>query len=105
MKRRSLKTVIELVLILGSLRGRREMGQSQSRQYKDYRWIVSNPDFLEGKLVIRGTRFSVSFILSCMAEGMSATEIEETYGPFPHEAVAEILRLASEVLDARNVAA
>ncbi len=105
MKRRSLKTVIELVLILGSLRGRREMGQSQSRQYKDYRWIVSNPDFLGGKLVIRGTRFSVSFILSCMAEGMSATEIEETYGPFPHEAVAEILRLASEVLDARNVAA
>jgi uncharacterized protein (DUF433 family) len=81
------------------------MGQSQPRQYKDYRWIVSDPDLLGGKLVIRGTRFSVSFILSCMAEGMSATEIEETYGPFPHEAVAEILKLASEVLDARNVAA
>jgi hypothetical protein len=32
-----------------------------------------------------------------MAEGMSAPEIEETYGPFPHEAVAEILKLPSEV--------
>ena len=105
MKRRFLKTVIESVFTLGSLRGIREMGQSQPRQYKDYRWIVSDPDLLGGKLVIRGTRFSASFILSCMAEGMSATEIEETYGPFPHEAVAEILRLASEVLDARNVAA
>ena len=74
------------------------MGQSQPRQYKDYRWIVSGPDLLGGKLVIRGTRFSVSFILSCMAEGMSATEIEETYGSFPHEADAEILRFGSEIL-------
>ncbi len=70
------------------------MGQSQPRQYKSFRWIVSDSDLLGGKLVIRGTRVSVSFILSCMAEGMSAKEIDETYGPFPHEAVAEILRLA-----------
>jgi uncharacterized protein (DUF433 family) len=60
---------------------------------------------LGGKLAIRGTRFSVSFILSCLAEGMSLEEIQETYGSFPHEAIPEIMRVASEVLDAPDVAA
>ena len=39
------------------------------------------------------TRFSASFILSCLAEGMTVEEIEETYGTFPHEAIPEIMRL------------
>jgi uncharacterized protein (DUF433 family) len=60
---------------------------------------------LGGKLAIRGTRFSVSFILSCMAEGMSVAEIEETYGSFPHEAIPEVMKVASEFLDSPNVAA
>ena len=72
---------------------------------RGYRWIVADPDLLGGKPAIRGTRFSVSFILACLAEGMSAGEIEETYGVFPHEAIPEILKLASELADAPNVAA
>jgi hypothetical protein len=36
---------------------------------------------------------------------MSVEEIEETYGQFPHEAIAEVMRVASEILDAPNVAA
>jgi uncharacterized protein (DUF433 family) len=66
---------------------------------------VSDPELLGGKLAIRGTRFSVSFILSCFAEGISVAEIEETYGKFPHEAIPEVMRVASEILDAPNVAA
>jgi uncharacterized protein (DUF433 family) len=54
---------------------------------------------------VRGTRFSVSFILSCLADGMSPEEIEDTYGAFPREAITEIMRVASEVLDAAHVAA
>jgi uncharacterized protein (DUF433 family) len=75
------------------------------KPFKNFRWIVSDPDLLGGKLAIRGTRFSVSFILSCLAEGMSAEEIEETYGRLPRESIAEVMRVASEILDAPNVAA
>jgi uncharacterized protein (DUF433 family) len=71
---------------------------------KGYQWIVSDPELLGGKLAIRGTRFSVSFILSCLAEGMSREEIQATYGPFPQEALPEIMRMASEALDTPHVA-
>jgi len=64
-----------------------------------YRWIVRDPDLLGGRPVIRGTRLSVSFLLGCLAEGMTAAEIESTYGPFPHEALPEILRAAAEAVE------
>jgi len=69
-----------------------------------YQWIVSDPEMLGGKPTIRGTRFAVSFILSCLAEGMSPDEIQATYGPFPQEAIPEIMRIASEALDTPHVA-
>ena len=75
------------------------------KAFRNFRWIVADPELLGGKLAIRGTRFSVSFILSCLAEGMSVEEIEETYGRFPREAIPEIMRVASEILDVPNVAA
>ncbi len=76
----------------------------QPSSLKGYQWIVSDPELLGGKLTIRGTRFSVSFILSCLAEGMSPEEIHVTYGPFPQEALPEIMRMASEALDTPHVA-
>ena len=81
------------------------MEEREPKAFRSYRWIVADPELLGGKLAIRGTRFSVSFILSCLAEGMSVEEIEETYGRFPHEAISEVMRVASEILDAPNVAA
>jgi uncharacterized protein (DUF433 family) len=81
------------------------MGAWEPARIKGYQWIVADPDLLGGKLAVRGTRFSVSFILSCLAEGMSLEQIEETYGPFPREALPEVLRVASELLDVPNVAA
>jgi uncharacterized protein (DUF433 family) len=73
--------------------------------FRNFRWIVADAELLGGKLAIRGTRFSVSFILSCLSEGMSVEEIEETYGQFPREAIPEVMRVAAEILDAPNVAA
>ncbi len=73
--------------------------------YKNYKWIVCDPALLGGRPAIRNTRFSVSFILSCLAEGMRLEEIEESYAPFPHEAIPEIMKVASEFLDTPNVAA
>jgi len=81
------------------------MEERALRPFRNFRWIVADPELLGGKLAIRGTRFSVSFVLSCLAEGMSVEEIEETYGQFPHEAIPEVMRVASEILDAPNVAA
>jgi len=77
----------------------------QPAPYRAYKWIVRDPDLLGGKLAVRGTRISVSFALACLAEGMSTAEIAQTYGPFPQDAIPEIMKVASEVLDSGNVAA
>jgi uncharacterized protein (DUF433 family) len=85
------------------------MEQPTPKPFKEFRWIVADPELLGGKLAVRGTRFSVSFILSCLAEGMSVEEIEETYGRVPREAIPEIMRIESEIppeiLDAPDVTA
>ncbi|MGH7778840.1 MAG: DUF433 domain-containing protein [Candidatus Binataceae bacterium] len=54
---------------------------------------------------MRGTRLAVSFVLACLAEGMSVEEIGQTYVPIPPEAIPEILKLASERSDSGHVAA
>ena len=81
------------------------MSQWEPLRYKDYKWIVADPALLGGKLAVLGTRFSVSFLLSCLAEGMTVDEIQEAYGPFPREAVPEIMKVASELLDVPHVVA
>ena len=79
------------------------MSEWQPSSLDSYKWIISDPELLGGKLAIRGTRFTVSFILACLAEGMSPDEIQATYGPFPQEALPEIMRIASEALDKADV--
>ena len=81
------------------------MDSNELRAYKNYRWIVLDPAMLGGKPAIRGTRLSASLILACLAEGMSIEEIEASYGPFPHDAIQEVLKAASELLDTPHVAA
>ena len=78
------------------------MRERALKPFKNFHWIVADPELLGGKLAVRGTRFSVSFILSCLAEGMSLEEIDETYGRLPREAIPEMMRIASEILDAPN---
>jgi uncharacterized protein (DUF433 family) len=72
------------------------MAGSAPAAYRDYRWIVQEPDLLGGKLAVRGTRLAVSFLLGCLAEGMSPEEIAQTYGPFPREAIPEILEVTAK---------
>ena len=80
------------------------MGDWKPAAYRNYKWIVRDPDLLGGKLAIRETRLSVSFLLGCLAERMSPEEIIETYGPFPREALPEIMRVAAELVDSVHVA-
>jgi uncharacterized protein (DUF433 family) len=78
----------------------------QPRAYREYRWIVRDPELLGGKLAVRGTRLSVSLILECLANGMTVEDINEAYGGvFPPEALSEVLRVASELIDSADVAA
>ena len=78
----------------------------QPRTYRDYRWIVADPELLGGRLAVRGTRLSVSLILECLANGMTVEDINEAYaGALPAEALPEILRLASELTASVHVAA
>jgi uncharacterized protein (DUF433 family) len=79
---------------------------NQPMQYKDYQRIVADPELLGAELAIRGTRLSVALILECLANGMSLQEIDEAFsGAFPHEALPEVLKVASELTDSFHVAA
>jgi hypothetical protein len=58
----------------------------EPKSYKDYQWIVADPQLLGGKLAIRGTRLSVALILESVANGMSLDEIDPAFDhSFPHE--------------------
>ena len=70
-----------------------------------FRYLVKNPGRLGGKPAIKGTRFSVSFILRCLAEGMSHEDISREYSEFPRDSVPEVLRFAAELTDQADVAA
>ena len=82
------------------------MQKFEPRPYKDYRWIVAGPLLLGGTLAIRGTRLSVALILECLANGMTLDDIDESFDrTFPHEALSEVLKVASELAGAIHVAA
>jgi uncharacterized protein (DUF433 family) len=70
-----------------------------------FQYLVTNPDLFGGKPTIRGTRFSVSFILACLAEGMSYEDVVREYSEFPRQSLPEVLRFAAEVIDRNDVAA
>jgi uncharacterized protein (DUF433 family) len=78
----------------------------QPAGYKDYRWIVADPQLLGGKLAIRGTRLAVSLILECLAADMSLEEMNASFDcALPPEALPEVLKVASELAGSFHVAA
>ncbi len=82
------------------------MSDWQPRRYKDYAWIVADPELLGGKLAIRGTRLSVELILECLSNGMSLNDIDDSFHKaFPHDALHEVLKVAAEFAGEYHVAA
>jgi uncharacterized protein (DUF433 family) len=82
------------------------MSDWQPAAYKDYQWIVADPDLLGGKLAIRGTRITVSLILECLANGMTLDDINEAYDHvLSQEALSEVLQVASKLTESFHVAA
>jgi len=58
--------------------------------------IVSAPDIMLGKPVVKGTRITVEFILRKMAEGMTIEEFLEAY---PHLTKDDVLAAVSYSAD------
>jgi uncharacterized protein (DUF433 family) len=85
--------------------GTRLRMRSNIKAYKRYRWIVKDPDYVNGRLAIRGTRLPVSLVLQCLGEGMTVREIKRTYTDFPDEALKEIMLVAAQALEEEHVAA
>ncbi len=82
------------------------MKESKPRAYKSYKWIIADPSVSGGALAVRGTRLSVSLILECLSNGMTLDDIDESFErTFPHEALPEVLKVASELAGAVHVAA
>jgi uncharacterized protein (DUF433 family) len=82
------------------------MSNWQPAAYKEYQWIVADPQLLGGKLAIRGTRLSVSLILECLAGGMSLDDIDQSFDcDFPRQALPEVMKVASEFTGSFHVAA
>jgi uncharacterized protein (DUF433 family) len=82
------------------------MSDWEPRRYKNYQWIVADPELLGGKLAIRGTRLSVELILECLSNGMSLADIDESFHhAFPHAALPEVLKVAAEFAGSFHVAA
>lgn len=64
--------------------------------------IVSNPEILVGKPVIRGTRISVELILGWLANGWTFEQILESYPNIAREDILAALALAAERLHEEN---
>ena len=60
--------------------------------------IVSDPDILLGKPAVRGTRISVSFVLSLLAGGTGEAEIVKYYPSLTVEDIRACCLYASENL-------
>jgi uncharacterized protein (DUF433 family) len=65
--------------------------------------IVLDPAILAGKPVIRGTRLSVDFVISLMADGWSEAEILRNYPGLTREDLAACLAYARDVLKSEKV--
>ena len=60
--------------------------------------IVSDPDILGGKLIIRGTRISVEFILELMTSGMTTTDITKEYTQLTSADIKAALQCAQRAI-------
>jgi uncharacterized protein (DUF433 family) len=63
------------------------------------KWIVADPEHLEGKPRIDGTRISIAFLLESLAAGMTIPEIVHAYPTLTEEAVRGALEELAESTD------
>jgi uncharacterized protein (DUF433 family) len=60
--------------------------------------IVCDPDILNGKPIVKGTRISVALILQCIASGMTKEEILHGYPTLTKEGLDAALDFAAIII-------
>ncbi len=63
-----------------------------------HKWIVSDPDIMMRKPVIKGTRITVELILEKLAAGESIEDILEAHPHLGREAIQAALAFAADAL-------
>lgn len=63
-------------------------------------YVVSDPDVMFGKPVIRGTRITVELILEKLAAGETVSQIVEAQPPLTPQAISAALAFAAESVKA-----
>jgi uncharacterized protein (DUF433 family) len=64
--------------------------------WRDY--IISDPEILVGKPVVKGTRLSVDLVLDRLADGWTAEDLFKSYPRLTPEALQAVFAFAAEVL-------
>ena len=59
-----------------------------------FQYIITDPEILGGKPIIRGTRISVEFILELFASGANHKDILDAYPHLPEKGIEEALNYA-----------
>lgn len=65
----------------------------------EFKHIVSDPEILGGKPIIKGSRISVQLVLEWIASGASVKSIVAEFPHLPEEGVREAVLYASKFLD------
>ncbi len=60
--------------------------------------IISDPDIMLGKPIIKGTRITVELILRKMSEGMTIEELLEAYPHLKREDIFAVISYSADVI-------
>ena len=63
-----------------------------------YNYITYNPEILNGKPILKGTRLSVEFIMELFASGGTRDKILESYPQVENKMIDEVLRYAANAV-------
>lgn len=65
-------------------------------------YIISDPEILLGKPIIKGTRLSIEFILERLADGWTEKMLLDNYSSLTHEAIQAVHSFSLENLREAN---
>lgn len=61
-------------------------------------YIVSDPDVLSGKPVVKGTRLAVDFLLGLMAEGWTEQQVLDNYSHLSKESLQAVFAFSADCM-------
>jgi uncharacterized protein (DUF433 family) len=64
-----------------------------------FKYIISDPEILGGKPIIKGTRISVNLILEWIASGASISAIKKEFPHLPEEGIREAILYAARFME------